>query len=329
MATRRSAEERREEIVAIAIRHFARGRLQRHLDRGDRARGRHLAAVPVPAVPAPSASCSSPARERCYEQRRRMFARRPPRRARREAEGDGPRLHRAAAARPPRAAVPDAGLRGLRRPGDPRRTCASGFDELRADRVRSWPAYRPTEIWRSSPTGCCSTSSPRSTSGRSPGETRRAGTDARELMLDRRRADPARRRFLLLAGAVVLSPLLGGPASAARHRQRLRRPESEASLARARRSTRATRNGAAPDMVALVRLGAPADSRGRPAQIDRVAGALRDPGIGDVIALRARRRPQRSSRRTGARPTCSPRSPTTAAGARRHDRGRGSSASRA
>ena len=51
MAVRKSAEERREEILEVAIRHFADRRLPRHLDRGDRPRGRHLAALPVPPVP--------------------------------------------------------------------------------------------------------------------------------------------------------------------------------------------------------------------------------------------------------------------------------------
>ena len=48
---RKSAAERREEIVHIAIEHFAARRLQRHVDRGHRARRRHLPALPLPALP--------------------------------------------------------------------------------------------------------------------------------------------------------------------------------------------------------------------------------------------------------------------------------------
>src|SRR4051812_20030133 len=59
-------------------------------------------------------------------------------------------------------------------------------------------------------------------------------------------------------------------------------PQAEAVLA-AHDVERATGASATPDVVALVRLGAPADSAAAQAQLARVAGALRDPGGASVV----------------------------------------------
>ena len=48
---RKSAEDRREEIIGDRVAPLRRGRLPRHLDRGHRPRGGHLPALSVPAVP--------------------------------------------------------------------------------------------------------------------------------------------------------------------------------------------------------------------------------------------------------------------------------------
>ncbi|HYH88930.1 MAG TPA: efflux RND transporter permease subunit, partial [Solirubrobacteraceae bacterium] len=58
-------------------------------------------------------------------------------------------------------------------------------------------------------------------------------------------------------------------------------PQAEAVLASAD-VARATGASASPDMVALVRLGAPADSADAQAKLARVAAAMRDPGVADV-----------------------------------------------
>jgi RND superfamily putative drug exporter len=49
---------------------------------------------------------------------------------------------------------------------------------------------------------------------------------------------------------------------------------------------RVTGRSASPDMVVLVRLGAPVESRPAQEKIARVAGALRDPDVADVVAVR-------------------------------------------
>jgi RND superfamily putative drug exporter len=49
---------------------------------------------------------------------------------------------------------------------------------------------------------------------------------------------------------------------------------------------RVTGRSASPDMVVLVRLGAPVESRPAQAKIARVAAALRDPGVAEVVAVR-------------------------------------------
>src|SRR3954454_17034718 len=58
-------------------------------------------------------------------------------------------------------------------------------------------------------------------------------------------------------------------------------PQAEAVLA-SHDVERATGASAAPDVVALVRLGAPADSAAGQARLARVARALRDPGVARV-----------------------------------------------
>ncbi len=62
-------------------------------------------------------------------------------------------------------------------------------------------------------------------------------------------------------------------------------PSSEAVVARAT-VERVTGRSASPDMVVLVRLGAPVESRPAQQKIARVAGALRDPDVAQVVAVR-------------------------------------------
>ena len=135
-----------------------RGRVRRHLDRGHRARGRDLAAVPVPAVQDQDASCSWPAGTAATSRSRRCS---------REAAAGAPAGERMAAmghayeeraaARPARADVPDA----VHAMGDPeiRAHVREGFDGLRRTVARAGRCSGRGDLAASSPTGCCSTSS--------------------------------------------------------------------------------------------------------------------------------------------------------------------------
>jgi putative drug exporter of the RND superfamily len=88
-----------------------------------------------------------------------------------------------------------------------------------------------------------------------------------------------RRRFLWGSLAVVLvAGFFGGPVFGLLDSSGdFDDPQSEAPLA-SRDIARATGNGAAPDLVALVRLGARAESAAGQRKLDRVAGALDFPG---------------------------------------------------
>src|SRR5215210_7916221 len=87
-----------------------------------------------------------------------------------------------------------------------------------------------------------------------------------------------RRRFLWGALAVVLvAGFFGGPVFGLLDSENdFDDPQAEAVLA-GRDIERATGASAAPDMVALVRLGAPADSAQAQRKIARVAQAFEDP----------------------------------------------------
>jgi RND superfamily putative drug exporter len=89
-----------------------------------------------------------------------------------------------------------------------------------------------------------------------------------------------RRRFLWGSLAVVLvAGFFGGPVFGLLDSSGdFDDPNSEAPLA-SRDIARATKNSAAPDLVALVRLGAPADSAAGQRKLDRVEDALRVPGM--------------------------------------------------
>src|SRR3954447_9000097 len=101
-------------------------------------------------------------------------------------------------------------------------------------------------------------------------------------MLDRlaRLIYARRRRFLWGAVAVVLvAGFFGGPVFGLLDSSGdFDDPQAEAVLA-SHDVERATGASAAPDVVALVRLGAPADSAQGERELDRVAGAMRDPGV--------------------------------------------------
>ena len=318
--TRRSAEERRREIVEIAIRHFAQNGYN----------GTSTDQV------AREAGISQPYLFRLFGTKRELFlacnaamhdriaatfaeaAARPP--AGGAHEGDGRRLQRPAR-RPQRAAVPDAELRRLRRPGDPgararglRHAGAPGAGGDRrlpgrpvvvllprdaAQRDRRAPA-RGARAGRgvggaagSTRTRC----SPTRTDARPPGRPDLPPAPALPVGLA---GGGARRRLLRRPGVRAARlerrlrrPELGGAAGVARHRPR----DEEQRGAGPRRAGAARRAG---------RLG------GRPAQARPRRGRAEGPGH-EAHPLRARRRPQRSSRRTGARPTSPPRSPRTAA----------------
>jgi uncharacterized membrane protein YdfJ with MMPL/SSD domain len=97
-----------------------------------------------------------------------------------------------------------------------------------------------------------------------------------------------RRRRLLWAwpAVVVAAAVLGLPVFGALGRGNdFDDPGSQSVHARDR-ITRATGADAAPDIVALVRLPAPADSRAGRARIGAVAARLRDPGVAAVIRYR-------------------------------------------
>ena len=89
-----------------------------------------------------------------------------------------------------------------------------------------------------------------------------------------------RRRFLWGSLAVVLvAGFFGGPVFGLLDSSGdFDDPNSEAPLA-SRDIARATKNSAAPDLVALVRLGAPADSAAGQRKLDRVEEALQVPGM--------------------------------------------------
>src|SRR3954470_24997074 len=93
-----------------------------------------------------------------------------------------------------------------------------------------------------------------------------------------------RRRVLWGAVAIVLGAgFFGGPVFGLLDSSGdFDDPHAEAVLA-SRDVERATGASATPDVVALVRLGAPADSRAAQARLARVAGALRDPGVASVV----------------------------------------------
>ena len=96
-----------------AHRHFALGGLQRHLDRGDRARRRHLPAVPLPAVPDQARAVPRlPRRLGRAHPRDVPRARRRPCRSEEALEAMGT-AYVEPARRPHRAALPDAELRRL------------------------------------------------------------------------------------------------------------------------------------------------------------------------------------------------------------------------
>jgi uncharacterized membrane protein YdfJ with MMPL/SSD domain len=102
-----------------------------------------------------------------------------------------------------------------------------------------------------------------------------------------RLADRHRRLVLIVAGVFVLfAAAYGGPVVGRLNSDDdFEDHQSESVLARAD-VERATGQSAAPDMVVLVRLGAAADSAQAQQKIARVAGALRDPDVADVIAYR-------------------------------------------
>ena len=133
---------------ASRSRHFAERRLPRHLDRGDRARGGHLAAVPVPALPHQAELFLA-----CVGPRLRAGLRGVPARGRRRrAERSGctamgQAYVERAAARPPRAADADAGLRGRLGPRDPgARARAASSGVVRRGR-RALGRRAEDEVW--------------------------------------------------------------------------------------------------------------------------------------------------------------------------------------
>jgi uncharacterized membrane protein YdfJ with MMPL/SSD domain len=109
-------------------------------------------------------------------------------------------------------------------------------------------------------------------------------------MLDRLAQLTVRRRRAVLAGTVVLvavAAVLGGPVVGLLDSDDdFEDPASEAIVARDALE-RATGRSASPDLVALVRLGAPIDSARAQAKLRRVAELLRDRDVAEVIAHRA------------------------------------------
>ena len=278
--TRKSAEERREEIIADRVPALRRGRLPRHLDRGDRARGRHLPAVPVPAVPH-QAELFLACADRCCAQRRATSsaAAADARRARRALDAMGTAYEQRAAARPARAAVPDAGLRDRRDP-EIRDARARGLQRARRGRSRELAGVTAgTTCGTSSPTGCCSTSSRRSTStGRARAWRVIYPADrARDRLAARCRARAGRRRSFAL-------PVFGELGND----ERLRRPVAPRRCTARDAVTAATGAFAAPSMVVLVRLGAPVESAPARARIARVAARCATPAWRRVRRATAR-----------------------------------------
>ena len=116
----------------------------------------------------------------------------------------------------------------------------------------------------------------------------------RLTMLDRLAVLIYRRRRRVLWGSLVVvlaAGFFGGPVFGLLDSgDDFDDPQAEAVLA-ARDIERATGAGASPDVIALVRLGAPADSAQAQEKLARVARAFDDRGVAGVGALRARRRP--------------------------------------
>ena len=160
-ATAQVRRGRREEILAVARRALRRRRLPRDLDRGDRDRGRHLAALPVPALPHQAGALPGLQRAPLREGARAPSAAPPPPAPRRrEARGDGQGVHRELLRRPPRdPACSDAGVRRAGRPGDPRARARAATATWSAEVKRDVAAPGRTRSGASSPPACCSTSS--------------------------------------------------------------------------------------------------------------------------------------------------------------------------
>ena len=302
---RKSAEVRREEIVEIALRHFAEG-------------GYHGTSTEAIAR---EAGISQPylfrlfgtkrelflaCAERCFGRVTEVFreaAEAAPEGERKTAMGEA--YEERAAARPPHAAVPDAGLRDQRarhpRPRA-RRLQGAGAHDRRAG-GRSPPRRRGT----SSPTACCSTSSPRSTS------RARTGSDL---------PAPAGDRLGLAGARAARRRARAAGVRRARQRERLRRSlgrggRRPATPSPTRRAP--SRRRASSRSCGWARQADSAEAPGA----DRARRATR-------CAIRAWRRWSPTSRAatagsspaTGARPTCWPRSRTTGGGARRGSRQR-------
>ena len=107
-----------------------------------------------------------------------------------------------------------------------------------------------------------------------------------------------RRRAVLVAGflAVALAGVLGGPVAGLLDSQDDFDPPAADAVQARERLTAATGASAAPDVIALVRLGAPVDSPQARAKIARVAEALRDRDVAQVIAYRGDGPPELVSR---------------------------------
>ena len=297
---RKSAEERREEIVAVAIAPLRARGLQRHLDRGDRARRRHLPAVPLPplpdqarAVPRLPRRADAPAHRRDLRATPRP-APRPGARSRRWARRTSSLLPTATRCSSRCRATPRAPIRIQAHV----REC---YGELVAP-SRGLGRRAATRCGSSSRTGCCSTSSPRSTCARSPSATtgRRPGarpTDLIRLSRDAARRCAAarlRRRHRARAGR-------RGPLARERARALVRRPRARtaASSPRSPRARRRRRRGARCASLALhfvVR--ARGGAARRPAAVER-AGPDRLGGLRAHRAGRQRRWRSRSRRWPG------------------------------
>jgi uncharacterized membrane protein YdfJ with MMPL/SSD domain len=102
-----------------------------------------------------------------------------------------------------------------------------------------------------------------------------------------RLADHHRRLVLAVAGVfVIFAAAFGGPVvSLLDSNDDFEDHQSESVLARGD-VERATGRSAAPDMVVLVRAGAPVGSAAAQGKIGRVADSLRDPGVADVVAYK-------------------------------------------
>ena len=271
---RRSAEDRREEIVGIAFRHFGEGGYHGTSTEAIAREAGHLPAVPVPPV---------------QDQARALPGLRGP--LLRPGHGRLPRGRGGAVdeerlmamghayedrllPEPARAAVPDAGLLD-QRARDPRLR-ARGLPRAGPERGRARGCTTRTRRGTSSPTGCCSTCWPCWTS---------TGCPSGDL------PPPAGDR----AGARWCSwwsrPCFALPVFGELGNENdFDDPGAEAVAARVAVND-ATGAQASPSLIALVRLGADADSaRGAGADRARGGGAARS-GRGLGRRLRARRRP--------------------------------------